>query len=171
MIYCEETTMKRLWPFLLLNVAVSAATVLIVLWVWSATHSQPLAQANGGNSSQAAMISAATQMSMPPMNAKLFEVQAIFGAGDLTNEYVHFLYLGSDPLDLENWQVRDEHGNSYTFPAFVIYKDGAFDLYTQAGTNSTIELYMAKTAALWKSGESLAVYDPAGNKRLIYPIP
>jgi hypothetical protein len=101
----------------------------------------------------------------------LFEIQAVFGAGDLENEYIHFLYLGSEPLNLENWQVQDEHQHSYIFPAFVIYKNGAFDLYTKGGTDSTIELYMAQAAALWQSGETITLLDLAGNKRLTYQIP
>jgi len=159
--------MKRLWPFLLLNVVVSAATVLIVLWIWSATHAQTLPQANGGNYPTQVPVGA----NLPPLNAKLFEIQNVFGAGDLENEHVHILYLGSDPLDLEGWQIKDDQQNSYTFPAFVIYKNGAFDLYSKAGVNTPIELYMAKTAALWQSGEVITLYDPAGNKRLTYSIP
>jgi hypothetical protein len=162
--------MKRLWPFLLLNVIVSAATVLIVLWIWSATHAGTAVQP-GQTAGQATAAYASTEAALPPLTAKLFTVQAVFGAGDLPNEYVHILYLGSDPLDLHNWQVRDDHGDSYTFPGFVIYKDGAFDLYTRAGSDSTIELYMAKTAALWQSGGTLMLYDPAGRKRLTYTIP
>jgi hypothetical protein len=108
---------------------------------------------------------------LPALGKDLFKIQNVFGAGDLANEYIHFLYLGNEPLNLQNWQIRDEDHHSYSFPAFVIYKNGAFDLYTKAGNNSTIELYMAFTSALWQSGETITLLDSAGNTRLQFKIP
>jgi Lamin Tail Domain len=163
--------MKRLWPFLLLNVVVSATTVVIVLLIWNASHSSSQLTDVNGTFVASTSLSAVSQATLPALNAKLFDIQAVFGAGDLENEYIHFLYLGSEPLNLENWQVQDEHQHKFIFPAFVIYKNGAFDLYTKGGTDSTIELYMAQAAALWQSGETITLLDPAGNKRLTYQIP
>jgi hypothetical protein len=162
--------MKRLWPFLLLNVAVSAATVIIVLLIWNAAHSPNQTPSLVGMSSISTP-SHSTQATLPALGENLFKIQTVFGTGDLENEYVHILYLGSDPLNLANWQIRDEHDHHFTFPAFIIYKNGAFDLYTKAGTNSTIELYMAQTSSLWKSAETITLLDPAGNTRLTFQIP
>jgi hypothetical protein len=160
--------MKRLWPFLLLNVVVSAVTVTIILLIWSAAHStQPAAS----NNQLLAASTSAPQATLPALGKDLFKIQNVFGAGDLANEYIHFLYLGNEPLNLQNWQIRDEDHHSYSFPAFVIYKNGAFDLYTKAGNNSTIELYMAFTSALWQSGETITLLDSAGNTRLQFKIP
>jgi len=163
--------MKRLWPFLLLNVVVSAATVIIVLLIWDAAHSVPKTAVLNGFSPNSTPVQSSSQATSLPADEKLFEIQNVVGAGDLENEHIHFLYLGSDPLNLENWQVRDVHNHRFTFPAFVIYKNGAFDLYTKAGINSTIELYMAQTAALWQSAETITLLDPAGNTRLTFRVP
>jgi hypothetical protein len=163
--------MKRLWPFLLLNVAVSAATVIIVLLIWNAVQSPAQTPSLGGTSAMPTSSHSASQATLPALSETLFKVQNVFGLGDLKNEYVHIYYLGSDPLNLEGWQIRDEHTHHFTFPTFIIYKNGAFDLYTRAGVNSTIELYMAQTSALWQSGEKITLLDPAGNTRLTYVIP
>lgn len=163
--------MKRLWPFLLLNVVVSAATVIIVLLIWDAVHSPAQPSSLGGTSAMPTSSHSSSQATLPALSENLFKVQNVFGTGDLKNEYVHILYLGSNPLNLEGWQIRDEHDHRFTFPAFIIYKNGAFDLYTKAGVNSTIDLYMAQTGALWSSGEKITLLDPAGNTRLTYVIP
>ncbi len=163
--------MKRLWPFLLLNVVVSAATVLIVLWIWSGSHPQTSSSGINGTLSIPAAVSTAPGSTLPALNTKLFVIQNVIGSGDLQNEHVHFVYLGNDPFILTGWQITDSHLQVYTFPNFVIYKNGAFDLYTKAGIDSTIELYMAQKHSVWASGETLTLLDSVGNQRLAYPIP
>jgi hypothetical protein len=163
--------MKRLWPFLLVNVAVSATTVLIILLIWNASHPCLATSATYKPTGSAAGVSVTATATLPPLEEDLFKVDNVIGVGDVKNEHVHLVYLGSDPLDLQNWQIKDRHKHSYVFPAFVIYKDCAFDLYTGSGVNSTIELYMGQTQALWQSGETLTLVDPSGNTRLTYKIP
>jgi hypothetical protein len=163
--------MKRLWPFLLLNIVVSAATVLIVLWIWSGTHPQISTSGNEGTLSIPAVAPTTPAATLPALNAKLFEIQNVIGSGDLQNEHAHFVYLGNDSLNLNGWQITDSHQFHYTFPNFVIYKNGAFDLYSKAGIDSTIELFMAQKQSVWVTGETLTLLDSAGNQRLTYPIP
>jgi len=168
MIQGEKPKMKRLWPFLVLNVIVSAATVLIVLLIWNASHPSAVIQ---GTNSPAVNTIAAPTATLPSMDEPLFSIENVIGAGDLDNEHVHILYLGSDPLNLQNWKIEDKHHHSYKFPAFVIYKNGAFDLYTKSGVNSTIELYMSQTEPVWQSGETITLIDPDGSTRLVYTLP
>jgi hypothetical protein len=171
MIQEEKPKMKRLWPFLILNVIVSAATVLIVLLIWNASHPLATVQGLDGTNSLTVNTIAAPTPTLPSMGEPLFTFENVIGAGDLDNEHIHILYLGSDPLDLRNWKIKDTHRHSYTFPDFVIYKNGAFDLYTRSGVNSTIELYMGQTDPLWQSGEVITLVDPDGNTRLTYTVP
>ena len=163
--------MKKLWPFLILNVVVSAATVLVLLWIWSATHPCLTSASTYSSHGSAAGSIATPTATLPPLDEDLFKVDNVIGAGDVKNEHLHLVYLGSQPLDLQNWQIKDRHKHSYIFPAFVIYKNGAFDLFTGSGVNSTIELYMGQTQALWQSGETVTLVDPDGNTRLSYKIP
>lgn len=157
--------MKRLWPFIILNILVSAATVLIVLSIWNAVH-----PCTTSAKSLTAAAKATPTATLPPMNEALFKVEKVIGTGDLENEHVHFIYLGSEPLNLQNWQIKLS-GEAYIFPAFVIFKDGAFDLYSRSGTNSTVELYIGQTTALWKSGSVITLLDSMGHTRLTYTVP
>lgn len=164
--------MKRLWPFLLLNVVVSAATVVVVLLIWNAIHAVPRPTTAVSTIAKSTEVKSTLQATLPPLKTTLFQIENVYGAGDLSSEYLHFRYLGSDPLNLQGWQIQDTKGQTvYTFPAFIIYRGGAFDVCTRSGFNSTIALYMGQTAALWSSGDSLRFLDSAGNVRLTYSIP
>ncbi len=160
--------MKRLLPYLLLNVIVSATTVLIVLLIWNGTHSS---KTEPPVFTSSPTLTSAPTATLPPLNKELFEVQNIIGGGDVASEYVHILYLGSAPLDLQGWQVLSGSRTVFTFPAFLLYKNGGFDLHTKAGTNTAIDLFIGQDASLWKSGASIRINDIQGNERLNYIIP
>lgn len=164
--------MKKILPYLLLNVVVSAATVLIVLLIWNAAH--PILQAADGNAVGTNSLPAVTGQptaTLPAIGEVLFEVQNVIGSGDLENEHLHVLYLGKEPLNIQNWTLLDGRKSVYTFPVFVLFKGGAFDLYSKAGSNSAIELYMGLPGSIWASGEQITLRDPEGNVRLSLKIP
>lgn len=164
--------MKRLWPYLLLNVAISALTMLAVLLIWNATHRTPAFAASDEMAVDVTRdVTVVPTRTLPAKSAELFEIGAVVGAGDLASEYVHIKYLGSEPLDLQGWQLFKGNQKVFTFPAFVIYKGGAFDLYTRAGSASAIDLYIGRSAALWSSSDMLYIKDPEGNERLRYRVP
>lgn len=164
--------MKRLWPYLLLNVAVSAVTMLIVLLIWDASHGNPAVEKE---QSMAVTVSPTiTPMptnTLPAMDEELLSIGMVIGSGDLGNEYIHIVYLGGQPIDLQGWQVTDGNRVVFTFPAFMLYEGGAFDLYTKSGVNTAIGLYMNGGKALWSSGKVIKIKDPAGNTRLSYTVP
>ncbi len=163
--------MKKLWPYLLLNVIVSAVTVTVVLLIWNASHpclSNLSGYASSGVVSGGIMQSTAV---LPPLTDKLFEVKMVIGAGDVQNEHIQILYLGSSQLNLQGWTISAGKKEIYTFPAFILFKGGAMDLYSRAGANSAIELYMNSKNAFWTSGTKLTLRDPQGGIRLEYSIP
>lgn len=164
--------MKRLWPYLLLNVVVSAVTMLAVLLIWNATHRVPAFSGNtNGTVIPGSNATPAPTRTLPAKNEKLFEIESVVGTGDLNSEYAHIIYLGDDPLDLQGWKVLKDSQVIYTFPAFVIYKGGAFNLYTEAGSNTAIDLYIGRDSTLWQSGDVLRIKDPNGTERLNFRIP
>jgi len=164
--------MKRLCPYLLLNVVISAATMLAVLLIWNATHGSPaFSRSSEVVPELTRSITASPPRTLPAMTEDLFKLASVIGAGDLGSEYVHIKYLGSQPLDLQGWQIFKGNQKVFTFPAFVIFKGGAFDLYTKAGTSSAIDLYIGRNSALWSRGDTLQIKDPNGNERLSYKIP
>jgi hypothetical protein len=159
--------MKRLWPFLVLNVIISAATVLIVLAIWSSSH-PCVSSATVGIASSGVTVTQAPTATLPPQGEPLFAVEAVIGAGDIQNEHIQIKYLGSEPLSLQGWQISDGKKHTYTFGNFVIYKNGAFDLYTRSGYATTIELYMGFSQALWENAGEFSLIDPSGATRLSY---
>jgi hypothetical protein len=85
----------------------------------------------------------------------------VLGAGDLNTEAVELLNTG-DTLDLTGWQISDEDGNRFTFPAYILYGGGIVRVMTRSGAASPIALYWNQDAAIWSAGETLTLSDAAG---------
>ncbi len=221
--------------YLLLNILVSAATTLAVLWIWDNVHNSearkaqqaaaPLAQAQatenlvvkeaatmyaagtasalstraastrtvdtqppsaGGNGSAASSGPTATTIptlavetpqpveTLPPAGQPVIQIMSVVGAGDLEQEMVMLKRVGEGNLSMVGWKLQGEHNNTYTFPAqpeLILYKDGAVQVYTGAGTDSVTEVYWNRIEAAWRSGELIRLLDPQGTERASYRVP
>ena len=54
---------------------------------------------------------------------------------------------------------------AYTFPSqpeLTLYKDGAVQVYTRAGTDTVTEVYWNRAEAAWRSGELIRLVDAQG---------
>lgn len=163
--------MKRLWPYLLLNIAISALTMLTVLLIWNATHHETFLADQTGVQAGIPTATGAPTQTLPAIDQELFSVDAVIGTGDLTNEYIQITYLGDAALDLQGWQIMKGSQVIFTLPAYTVYKGGGFNIYSKAGTNSAIDLFIGKSGAIWMSGDTLKIKDTDGNLRLNYRIP
>jgi len=74
-------------------------------------------------------------------------------------------------LGLANWQLKDDNGNTFTFPQITLYTDGAIQVHTASGTDTPVDLYMGLRDSIWESGESARLFDPQDNLRAIYRVP
>jgi hypothetical protein len=188
---------SNLLLYLLLNILVSAATTLVVLWVWDNVVRQnedralPQVQAQSTVPAAAQTISAleeATQPplpsmpvetsgpteTLPPADQPLIQITSVVGAGDIEQEVVMLKRTGAGNLSMVGWKLQGEHNNSYTFPAqpeLILYKDGAMQVYTKAGTDTVTEVYWNRTDAAWRSGELIRLLDPQGTERATYRVP
>lgn len=163
-------TWKRLIPYLLLNILVSAATTLGVLYWWDSTH--PSATTPGDAS--AALLPetpAAATATLPPLEEIVIRIENVFGAGDLPTESVQLRRVGDGELYLTGWQLKDADGNVYTFPQLLLNKDSSVELYTRAGPNSVMELHWGLSKPVWTAGEKVRLFDPQGQLRASYVIP
>lgn len=125
----------------------------------------------------------ATSSSVPPQtnpeageaiadsNPASVEIVSIVGADNLSAETVILRYLGEGQLDLSNWQLKDESGNLFLFPAVTLIQNGAVQIHTSSGTATPIDLYWGMTSPVWKSGESASLYDASGNLIVTYKVP
>ncbi len=166
-------TWKRLVPYLLLNIFVSAATTLGVLYWWDTTQrpvSRPGETAAAFDPAPAALPPIATS-TLPSVDVVVIQIQNVFGAGDLDTESVRLQRVGDGELWLTGWQLKDKDGNLYTFPQLLLNKDAGVELYTKAGPDTVLELHWGLEKPVWSPGEEVRLLDPDGNIRAKYVIP
>ena len=159
---------RRLFLYLLLNVFVSACVTGGILFWYDRTYRatlapvpQPVAASTQGES--APLLQADTQVPV--------EIISVVGAGTLESEVVVVRYNGEGELDLANWQLKDDNGNTFTFPQLTLYTNGAVQVHTTSGTDTVVDLYMGLRDPIWESGESARLFDPQDNLRAIYRVP
>lgn len=173
---------SHLLLYLLLNAVISAGAILAVLMVWDHYHPSqalPLVPPSGGNPAAAPALVTATPPpaateTLPPASTPLIEIASVVGAGDPQQEVVILRRVGEGNLRMAGWKLQGQHGNSFVFPAspeLILYKGGAVQLFTRAGTDSVTEIFWNRDQAAWRSGETLTLLDPQGQTRATFNVP
>jgi LysM repeat protein len=98
-------------------------------------------------------------------------IDNVIGVGDLDSERVILFRSGQGELSLAGWQLQDQVNNVYLFPQLTLYEGGAINLNTRSGTNTSVNLYWNQSAAIWRSGEVVSLYDAWGTLRATFTIP
>jgi LysM repeat protein len=98
-------------------------------------------------------------------------IDNVLGVGDLNTERVILRRSGLGELSLAAWQLRDQDGTVYIFPQLTLYQDGAVNVNTRSGTNTYVDLFWNLSAAVWRSGELVSLYDSGGILRASFTIP
>lgn len=160
--------MKKMLPFLLLNVVVSAATMIIVLLIWQARHplafQTPVPPVSG-------LQAPAVSPSAPDTKSQTIEIQNVIGAGDLNLEAVTLKNTGKSAVDLSGWSLKSGNGSVFTFPAFTVFQGGAFQVFSRSGVDTSLELYWGSSVPLWGSGAKVTLFDPFGIVKQEFRIP
>ncbi len=162
---------RRLVIYLLLNIFVSACVTLSLLYWYDRNYravTLPQVQAPTVSSSPGA---AGAATAAQTAEAGKMQIVSVSGAGTLSAEVVVVKYNGDGELDLTGWHLKDSSGNSYTFPPFKLFKNGAVQVHTASGTNTAIDLYWGQNQPVWQSGENVLLTDPQGNVQDSYPVP
>ena len=163
--------MKKILPYLLLNVVVSALTMLLVLVVWNKTHPVASTVSLINESTEDAVASATPIVSLPALDEPVIEIQAVIVPGDLEAERVLIRSVSTSSLQLMGWTVSNGKGQEYVFPSLTLYPGGVIALYSKTGDDSALEIYWGLTKSAWKSGSPVTITDSAGNERVKYIIP
>jgi hypothetical protein len=163
----ETMRWKRVLPYLLLNVLVSAFTTLLVLWLWSRSQSSSAAVPTFQPLVNATLV--VTVPPLPPLDQPVIEIENVFGAGDLNNEVVRLKRIGKGDLWLNGWKMMDENRNMYTF-GNLNFISGTLEVYTRAGINTATAVYWNQEQPVWSIGETVILLDSAGNLRAQYVI-
>jgi hypothetical protein len=197
----DMSVLKRLLPYIILNVIVSALVTLAVLTWWNsslhpaapgpdqslpapaaprattAPGGAPITPVAGQNttlmpSATHAPVETVRPSSTPqPVTARLIEIVEVNGAGSLNAEAILLRRIGDGELRLNGWKLDDEAGHRYTFPDMVLYTNGAVRLYTRTGANTVNELYWGLKEAVWLAGKTATLSDEKGNLRASLIIP
>ena len=175
--------------YLFLNVLVSAATTIAILYAWD--YLRPSQLPEGAKEILAAEqatrqaadatlqgawqpIQTATPLNTPvdPQNLEtVIEIGGVVGAGDLNQEYVTLRRLGENDLNLADWKLQNPRGDVYTFPGLVLYKGGAVQVYSRPGSNTATFLFWNRSAPAWQAGDGITLLDAQGNIRATYTVP
>lgn len=164
---------KKTLPFILLNVIVSAATMLAVLYFWqqknplsTAEPTQPIITPIQG--SQSPSLSTPT---VQILEDRLLRIEGVFGAGDIQVEYILLRNPSDLAVDLAGWRFVSDGGRNYRFPNLTLYPKGAVNIYTGPGTDTVTELHWNSDTALWASGDLLTLFDSQGNEHTQFTVP
>jgi hypothetical protein len=160
---------RKLIQYLLLNVFVSASVTGGILF-WYDRNSRAVTQPAvaqvapmSGDSAPAASVDLQTDIPV--------KISSVVGSGVLSSEVVIIKFEGEGELDLTSWQLKDDDGNTFTFPKVTLYPNGAVQVHTNVGTDTVIDLYWGTGDAIWDSGEDARLFDSQGNLRAVYRVP
>lgn len=162
---------RKLIQYLLLNVFVSASVTGGILFWYDRNYravSQPaviqqVAPVSGNDNAPASSTDLQTDIAV--------KISSVVGSGVLASEVVIIKFEGAGELDLTSWQLKDETGNTYTFPKVTLYPSGAVQVHTLVGTDTVIDLYWGIGESVWSSGEEARLFDSQGNLRAVYKVP
>ena len=164
------TSWKRILPFLLLNIVVSALTTFLVLTWWEQSHRAALPVAQNPPANVSPALATLPTVDLAPVGDTHVSIENVFGVGDYQTEAVEIRRESETDLVLTGWKLRDESGHEYTFPNLTL-KNGAIRVYTRTGAESVIELFWGLPEAVWQPGEIVTLVDPQGTLRASYQIP
>lgn len=164
---------KKTLPFILLNIAVSAATLLAVLYFWQQRNplpntepTQPIITPIQGIQSPS-LIAPTAQI----LEDRLLRIEGVFGAGEIQVEYILLRNPSNTSVDLAGWLIVADGGRNYRFPNLTLYSKGAVSIYTGPGTDTVTELHWNSDSALWASGDLLTLFDSQGNEHTQFTVP
>jgi len=164
---------KKTLPFILLNILVSAATVLTVLFFWQQKNPLPNAEPTHPiitpiqGSQSPALTTPTTQI----LEGRLLRIEGVFGAGELQVEYILLRNPSDTAVDLAGWRIISDGGRNYRFPNLTLYPKGAVNIYSGPGTDTVTELHWNSDTALWASGDVLTLFDSQGNEHTQFTVP
>jgi len=172
---------RRLLFYILLNMVVSAVTMIGVLYLWDNTNLKHVLFSTTPRSSSPAMSEAAsTPDTFQTPTSLQIEINEVGGVGNLDTEYVRLRHVSDssqETLSLDGWQLKDEDNHEFAilsqsgFEKLELHQKGAVNIFTKGGQSNPIELYLGFSEPLWEPGETVSLVDPQGEIHDSYLIP
>ncbi len=170
---------KKLLFYVVLNIIVSAITIIGVLYVWENTKLKNVLFDLNDISAELDL-EAILPDEAAASDDLLIEIGEVGGIGNLATEYVRLVRPGSDPEDtisLQDWSITDENNNQYNIleqsgvASLDLHGQGAVNIYTKEGDSNPIELYLDLSDSIWQPGETVTLIDPQGEEHDTFLIP
>lgn len=100
------------------------------------------------------------------------EVVGVRDPGTLENEAIEIVNEGISEQSMEGWKIRDEDRNVYTFSKVVIFGEGAGVLiHTRTGSDTATDLFWGLAEPIWRSGETLTLWNAGGEAVATFVVP
>ncbi len=165
---------KNWLPFIFLNIIISAVTTLIVLTIWNRTHPPqelviqvPVENGVVGQMQPTPVLNPAN---LPSLETEVMDIRTVIAPGDAQNEFVILDKVGEGALTLTGWYLENQTGKQFVFPEFQILQ-GSIEIYSRSGSNTVNKLFWGATEPIWQAGDSVRLFDFAGQERAVYQIP
>jgi hypothetical protein len=97
-----------------------------------------------------------TQTPSPTPTERVYVVRIIFKADYPLDEYVEIRNNTSSTVVLTNWKLKDDSGNTYTFPIFTVLSGKNVKIWTKWGVNTLSDLYWGSNVPIWNDHEDCA---------------
>jgi hypothetical protein len=169
---------KKLLFYLVINIIVSAITILGVLYLWENTRLKNVLF----NESEQPSLVASSEDSLPveETGELMIQIGEVGGVGNIATEYVRLIRTEStsgETLSLQGWRIRDENNNNFDIleqsglASLDLHSQGAVNIFSKEGDSNPIELYLDLSDSIWEPGETVTLIDPNGEIHDTYLIP
>jgi hypothetical protein len=94
------------------------------------------------------------------------EITEIMSPGNLNEERITIINSGERQIDLSNWTVEDEQGNSYQFGTVTLFGNGVeLIVHTRLGQSGLLDQFWGLDGPIWEPGETATLKDAEGTVR------
>lgn len=166
--------LPQLILYVVLNIIISAATMLGVLLFWESRQPEPVACVPTIAPTVPAVEAATVEptiASIPPLEQEVIRIEVIYGAEYIQDERVVLQRVGTSDLPIYGWTLEDEDGNRFDFPGITLKPGATLEVYSRSGESTVLKQFWGADRSVWEIGETARVYDPQGNLRAEYVIP
>ncbi len=153
---------RPLFPYLLLNIFVSALVTGTIIFFYDRAHVANCPTPQAG-------LPAVTAASGENIN-----ILGVIGAGALADERVIIQNTGTVKITLTGWSLADDKGLVYKFPQspeLTLYPAASLQVHTKSGDDKPSDVYWNRAEPVWTSGELVVLYDDESVARAFYRVP
>jgi hypothetical protein len=170
---------KKLLFYILINIVVSAVTILVVLFLWENTRLKTALFGLPTIQEETAIGETSPDVVEVQSNL-LIEIGEVGGVGNLATEYIRLVRPaaeGDETISLKDWRIKDEDNHNYAIleksglAGLDLHSSGAVNIYSKEGESNPIELYLGLKDPIWEPGETVTLIDPQGEVHHTYLIP